>query len=121
MKVQICPVTRCSHSHSFATQDSVLQVPPSVFQAGQDTGTGDRLRFWDAPETLDFFEDHGYTLYTRVFSEEGDVTCSSRPLFVSEGFVDKRHPYASYDYASDVDSVLLASDSRVRAVPLSLP
>ncbi|PPR06492.1 hypothetical protein CVT26_004581 [Gymnopilus dilepis] len=93
---------------------SGLQIPASVFQPGQDSGTSDRLRFWDLPETLDFFEDHGYTLYERVFSEEGDVTCASRPLFASEGFVDKRHPYASYDYASDVDSVLLASDSRAR-------
>ncbi|KAF8875326.1 hypothetical protein CPB84DRAFT_1796562 [Gymnopilus junonius] len=87
---------------------------PFDFQPGQDDfNILERLEFWDSPDTIRFFKEHGYILYKRFFSC-GDPSCLSTPALSSEEVVDDRYPYASYDYRYDPEKLLLASDIRVK-------
>ncbi|KAF8905849.1 hypothetical protein CPB84DRAFT_1771331 [Gymnopilus junonius] len=95
--------------------ENTRSLVPFAFQPGQDDfNVLERLEFWDAPDTIRFFDEHGYILYRRIFSY-GDPSCSSTPVISSEQiFVEDNYPYASYDYASDPDKFLLAADLRVK-------
>ncbi|KAF8905818.1 kinase-like domain-containing protein [Gymnopilus junonius] len=85
---------------------------PSTFQLDQDDfSIQERLKFWDAPDTIRFFEEHGYILYKRIFSY-GDPSSASTPVLSSGDFMEDNYPYASYDHKSDPDKKLLATDSR---------
>ncbi|KAF8880445.1 kinase-like domain-containing protein [Gymnopilus junonius] len=95
--------------------DSNLKIP-FPFQRAQIFDLDDRLAFWNAPDTIRFFEDHGYILYRRIL-KNGYVTCATTPVMPPPvEFMDADYPYASHDSKLGRTDPLLAEDIRGKVV-----
>ncbi|PPQ74159.1 hypothetical protein CVT25_012752, partial [Psilocybe cyanescens] len=75
----------------------------------------ERVAFWDAPSTVQWFHDHGYTLYQRqLYDVYDEVSFSTFPSVAHEEGSTAEHPYAHYDLDSEIP--LRAYESRGKVV-----
>ncbi|KAH9477431.1 hypothetical protein JR316_0009644 [Psilocybe cubensis] len=116
---------------------SGLTIPFS-FEHGVEVDELERFAFWDSPDVVKWFKDHGYTLYKRsVYSGEELATFPIFPPDPQSGPVEADFPYAHHDmdttdlpevYQTDpplsgVDTsgkILYAQDSLKRHVVIKL-
>lgn len=68
------------------------------FKKGDIDGTEmeERRKFWDSPETIQWFKNHGYTLYQRVVDGSIDFSRAAPSLPFKE-FQEADYPYAYHD------------------------
>ncbi|PPR07278.1 hypothetical protein CVT26_012438 [Gymnopilus dilepis] len=57
----------------------------------------ERRKFWDSPQTFQWFKDRGYTLYSRTLDDEGNPLCLTVPRLPSEIFQEAQYPFAYHD------------------------
>uniref|UniRef100_A0A8H7XQ64 Uncharacterized protein n=1 Tax=Psilocybe cubensis TaxID=181762 RepID=A0A8H7XQ64_PSICU len=116
---------------------SGLTIPFS-FEQGVEVDELERFAFWDSPDVVKWFKDHGYTLYKRsVYRGEELATFPIFPPDPQSGPVEADFPYAHHDmdtmeipeeYQTDpplsgVDTsgkILYAQDSLKRHVVIKL-
>jgi hypothetical protein len=103
-----------------------LEIPFSLDE--EDTNeneylaiTDKRFAFWSSFAVIDWFQEQGYTLYTRQRSEEGLFMGSAIPTLPSQDcYVEGQYPYAHYDDFSTDGTPLLAAEQMVRCNSISL-
>ncbi|KJA20126.1 hypothetical protein HYPSUDRAFT_204015 [Hypholoma sublateritium FD-334 SS-4] len=59
--------------------------------------------FWDAPATVNWFSEHGYTLYTRLFMY-GIYREWTVPSLPFEDILESNYPYAGHDITDFYDN-----------------
>ena len=57
----------------------------------------ERRKFWDSPQTFQWFKDRGYTMYSRTLDDEGNPLCLTVPRLPSEIFQEAQYPFAYHD------------------------
>ncbi|KDR82382.1 hypothetical protein GALMADRAFT_57318, partial [Galerina marginata CBS 339.88] len=55
-----------------------------------------RISFWDSPDTVQFFQEHGYTLYKRI-GKDDYLSPSTEPALPFQDFAEGVYPYSYYD------------------------
>jgi hypothetical protein len=73
-----------------------------------------RFAFWSSSTAIDWFQERGYTPYTRQRSEEGILMSCTTPTLPSQDFyVEGQYPYAYHDNFSKNGNPLLVSEQMV--------
>ncbi|KDR82386.1 hypothetical protein GALMADRAFT_87668 [Galerina marginata CBS 339.88] len=72
------------------------------FEPGSCFDLYERIAFWDSPDTIQFFKEHGYTLYKRI-GKDDYLSASTEPALPFQDFAEGVYPYSYYD-ARTVDS-----------------
>ncbi|KDR82383.1 hypothetical protein GALMADRAFT_237664 [Galerina marginata CBS 339.88] len=57
----------------------------------------ERAAFWDSPNTVQWFKEHGYTLYKRFYMDGEPVTSDMVPALPVEDVGNGEYPFAYYD------------------------
>ena len=80
-------------------QTRSIRIDPSFNKQGEPDWPEiqDRRKFWDSPDTVQWFEDRGYTLYRRVLDDDGNRSSITVPARPSQKYQDADYPYAYHD------------------------
>uniref|UniRef100_A0A8H7XM71 Uncharacterized protein n=1 Tax=Psilocybe cubensis TaxID=181762 RepID=A0A8H7XM71_PSICU len=89
------------------------------YESGTDYDFDKRIAFWDSPDTIKWFKNHGYALYRRSgYAGEETITFPVFPSDATNDFVEANYPYAHHDLRTadpdegyERDPPLLAQES----------